>query len=335
MYTVFTYDNSVVGQPTAASAALGLEEAIELGTEPITANVYGNSLELGVTTDPFITVTNPTSTLSPGTMTGQYESSESLPDSLSAIAEQTSAWYGVATFSDAPDDILLVAGWTEVNKRLYGYATSQDDVLIPLVPGNPDIMSALGSLNYVRTWGLFDEDAGDSYPEAAWFGVMLAIDPGAATWAFKTLVGQDADYLTTSQSEQVLTKNGNVYQTIGGVSITREGTVASGEYIDIVRGVDWLESRMEETIYSALVNNPKIPFTTSGIESIASLVSGQLQAGIEQGVIAATPPFVVNVPKIATIPTADKIARELNGITFTATLAGAIQKVVINGSVTV
>ena len=266
-------------------------------------------------------------------MTASYSAIGTPADALANIAALTSAWYGVATYSTTPADIQLVAAWTEANKRLYGYSTAEAAVLDPDATG--DIMSILASLNYARSWGLFDEDAGVSYPEAAWFGVMLAIDPGSATWAFKTLIGQDADYLTTTESESVLTKSGNIYQEIGGVSITREGTVASGEYIDIIRGVDWLESRMEEIIYSALVNNPKIPFTTSGIETIGSLVSGQLQDGIEQGVIADTPPFVVTVPEIATIPTADKLARELNGITFTATLAGAIQKVVINGSVTV
>ena len=333
--TVFTYDNAIVNPSTATSAANGLKGLIDAGSEDITATVSGESLVLAPDTDPLFTATNPVTTLSPGTMTVTYTSSEDLSAALAAIAELTSAWYGVATYSVTPADIVDVAIWTEANKRLYGYSTSQAAVLVDVDPADKDIMSQLADLNYVRTWGLFDEDAGVSYPEAAWFGVMLAIDPGAATWAFKTLVGQDADYLTTSQSEQVLTKNGNVYQEIGGVSITREGTVASGEYIDIIRGVDWLESRMEETIYAALVNSPKIPYTTSGIETIASLVSGQLQDGIEQGVIADTPPFVVNVPEIAAIPTADKLARELNGITFTATLAGAIQKVVINGSVTV
>ena len=317
----------------AADICNALEALITASSQPVTA-VGGSTLT--ITPDagsPFVTITNPVSAASGGKMTQTYSATETVSEAVAAIAALTSDWYGLATYNNNPADIKLIAAWVEANKKLYGYSTAGAANLDP--DDTTAVMAELAALNYARTWGLWDEDAGVSYPEAAWFGVMLAIDPGSATWAFKTLVGQDADYLNTTESESVLAKSGNIYQLIGGVSITREGTVASGEYIDIIRGVDWLESRMEEVIYSALVNNPKIPFTTSGIETIASLVSGQLQDGIEQGVIADTPPFVVTVPDIATIPTADKLARELNGITFTATLAGAIQKVVINGSVTV
>ena len=76
-------------------------------------------------------------------------------------------------------------------------------------------------------------------------------------------------------------KNANIYETIAGVNITREGTVAEPEFIDVIHGVDWLTARIQERVYAALVNQPKIPYTNAGIAAIESLVREQLDAALD------------------------------------------------------
>lgn len=79
---------------------------------------------------------------------------------------------------------------------------------------------------------------------------------------------------TTSRQPRKQTfslKTANFYSEVGGVNITQEGKVASGEWIDIIIGTDWLEARLRESVYSALVNNRKIPYDDTGIAMIEDL----------------------------------------------------------------
>jgi hypothetical protein len=111
--------------------------------------------------------------------------------------------------------------------------------------------------------------------------------------------------------------------------------MAQGEFIDIVRGIDWLTSRIQEFVYSVLVNNPKVPYTDAGITAIEAQVKRALQLGISNNFIASDPAPIVTVPKAADVPTIDKTNRILKNVKFQATLAGAIHAVNITGTVTV
>ncbi len=100
--------------------------------------------------------------------------------------------------------------------------------------------------------------------------------------------------------------------------------MASGEWIDAIRGRDWLVARLRERIVLHLQNAPKIPYTQTGAESLGNDVDAQLKEGIGQGYLASEPEYIVTVPDVSTISDADKIARTLPDISFEATLAGAI-----------
>jgi hypothetical protein len=140
--------------------------------------------------------------------------------------------------------------------------------------------------------------------------------------------------LTTTESLNARNKDANTYEAIAGVNITREGTMASGEFIDVIRGVDWLHARLQERIYSRLVNLDKIPFTDAGIAIIEAEVRAQLQTGIDNGFLTANPAPTVTVPLAADVSANDKASRLLPDIEFTAYLAGAVHKVQIDGVVT-
>jgi hypothetical protein len=205
--------------------------------------------------------------------------------------------------------------------------------------GTLDIFSTLQGLSYTRSVGLYSGTANgsstDQWAELAWAGRMLPTDPGSATWKFKTLAGVTADTFTDTERTNLKGKNANIYETIGGVSITQEGVVAVGEFIDIIRGVDWLEVRLQEDIYAQLVNADKVPYTDPGITAIEGTVKARLSNAIEVGLLAEDPEPVTTVPKSADILPADKIARTLNNVEFTGTLAGAIHFVNVTGVVTV
>ncbi len=108
------------------------------------------------------------------------------------------------------------------------------------------------------------------------------------------------------------------------------GWVGSGEYIDIIRGVDWSEARIQELIYQVLINNIKVPFTDDGIQAVDSQLKAALQEGIDVGLYAS---YETTVPLAADVSATDKGNRLLPDVEFVAILAGAINKVQVNGIV--
>ena len=212
-----------------------------------------------------------------GDATAALTATESLTAALTAVSNANDTWYGIGCYSALEADILEVATYTESNKKLFGYGTSNADDKTTALTGIGDQLKALSR---DRTFGMWNAGGGVSasdptgYAGSAWMGDRFSSDPGGSTWAFKTLSGISVDLLTPTESSNIQSHNLNTYETAGGVNITRDGIVASGEYIDIIRGIDWLEARMAERIYSRLVNLPKIPYTDAGIAVVNSGVYG-------------------------------------------------------------
>ena len=140
---------------------------------------------------------------------------------------------------------------------------------------------------------------------------------------------------TATQEANARSKNCIPYQEIGGARITLDGKVAAGEYIDVIRGIDWLEARITESVFSLLVNRPKVPFTDPGIASIEAQIKARLSDAIDIGLLAADPAPTTTVPRAIDIAANDKTLRTLTGVKFNGTLAGAIHQLTINGTVTV
>jgi hypothetical protein len=168
-------------------------------------------------------------------------------------------------------------------------------------------------------------------------GSQLPTLPGSITWAYKSVSLVTVDNLTDGQKNAAHAKNANTYDLVASVNITEEGKVCdggNGEWIDVIRGVDWIQVNMTADIYSLLVNLPKIPYSTAGIAQIEAAMIQVLSVAQTQGILSLDQTPIVSVPAIADVPAVDKATRTLNGATFSAVLAGAIQKINVNGVVT-
>lgn len=330
---IFTYTSS--GVETSAQTAAGMELLVNAsGTLAITMD--DSAADGTATLTPDVALTPYTLKLT-SNITVSLATTETLTDALTAVS-QVADYYGVMCYSHLEADILEVATFAAGNKKLHGYSTADAVAKTTAITG---IMGQLKDLSRERSFGMWDEEAGiaqgdaTEYPEAAWMGDRFPHAPGSATWMFKTLDGISVDSLADTESTNIRNKNGNTYELIAGVNITREGKVASGEFIDVIRGVDWLESRMEERIFSRFVNLPKIPFTNAGIAIIEAEVRAQLQEAVEAGVLDGEQPITVTSPKISSISANDRANRILPAITFEAKLAGAIHNATVKGTVTV
>lgn len=172
------------------------------------------------------------------------------------------------------------------------------------------------------------------YAAAAWVGKGLPYDPGAHTWAFKSLTGVSVDSLTTAQEGLIRGKNANIYTNTASYANTYAGTVAkANNYIDDVRGLDWLDTTIKADLFNLLAASGKVPFTDSGIQMVVGTLKGSLRKAETATVL--TSGWTVTFPAASVVPAADKAARKLTGITWTGTLAGAVHSIVINGTVSV
>jgi hypothetical protein len=173
------------------------------------------------------------------------------------------------------------------------------------------------------------------YVAAAWMGRELPYDPGLRTWAFKNLTGITPTTLTTSEEGLIRTdKRANVYTTTASYSHTYAGTVAKvATYIDDVRNLDWVNSTIQTDLFNLLAAMGKVPFTDLGIQAVVGTLKGSLQRAQDALVFDAG--WAVNFPLASAVSSVDKAARRLTGITWNATLQGAVHSIIINGTVSV
>ena len=259
---------------------------------------------------------------------------------LNDIVNENNNWYGLACTDRTTSTVKAIADWAESMNALqpviFGTASSDLNIINQAVGIDTTSVAAYINIRgYVRSFVLYSQDADSEYPECAWFGKVLPLSPGSETWKFKTLAGVAYSNLTTTQSFKALSKKANTYEFIGGVGITQNGTSGQGQFLILLRGIDWLRSTITTNVFGLLVRLPKVPYTDAGIAAVQAQVQLSLQLGIDNNFIADNPPPVVTVPLAANVPPNDKANRILNNVKFTATLAGAIHAVNIQGIVTV
>jgi len=258
----------------------------------------------------------------------------SLQTDLAAIYAADSAWYGldvVDAHSEA--QIADIALWATANKVLYiapnffsGVAKSGTTT---------DVASDMKALAYRNVSVWYTPNGCDLGFAAGLLGKCLPFDPGSETWVFKEITGVEADELTTTQASAVFAKYANTYQPLGGRNLTRkDGLVASGEKIDVIRFVDWLEARVMEAVFDVIAAEPKLPFTDAGLAQIAGAIKSVLLEAERVGGLDKNTGYV-SVPKVSAISAADKSARDATGITFGGVLAGAVHHATLRGQVSV
>lgn len=239
-------------------------------------------------------------------------------------------FYAVVMTSLVDADVLAVAAAVETQSKIFATISADTDIK---ADANNNILKQLNALNYNRTYLMYTERPTD-WANAAWLGRMLPLQPGSATWAYKELIGiNDNSNLNATERANIKLRKGNYFTELAGIEVTFLGTMVSGEYIDVIHGLDWLEAFIQENIAQLLIAAPKIPYNNNGIGLVENSLRASLQEAVLRGIINQD--FIITVPDILNVSSANKAARLLTDVKFTATLTGAIQNIVINGSVTV
>lgn len=275
-----------------------------------------------------------------------------LEEDLSAMEDAGAVWWATLLTSRDVETIRRGAVWTQSRRKGFFPQTSEpNSASVAYSPSGTDLLSLLRQGAYSRTCPIWhDTDA--EYVDAALVGRMLPATPGTESWSWKELSGVTPAALSTTQFQNIVGipgdgpggKYGNVYYSLSdAVSATYQGTVASGEWIDTIRYIDWLQARLEVEVVNHYRGVDKVAYTDADIQALANRVRGVLlgdeKAAIlspllnDQGEIV-TPAWTVEAPASADISPTNRAARILDpGITFAARYAGAIHHVNISGAV--
>jgi len=258
---------------------------------------------------------------------------ETWDDALTACNDENNEWYATEAHAVTMEEQIEVALWIQANEKLGGIASS-DPTIVNETTG--DIADFLMINNIDRVFCFYHPDvekANDPFPVAALFGKLLTKHPGSATWALKGLNAVPTVKLSAGQRKRITDKNAMIYTRVASMPITRWGKVGSGEYIDIIHGLDWLKARIQNLVFTPLVQQDKVPFEDDGITSLVDMVRAGLDEGVKYKILKKGA-YTIDAPTADEVPDSDKAERNLPDVKFRAPVSGAIHKAAIEGTIT-
>lgn len=259
---------------------------------------------------------------------------------LSSIDAYTTDYYFVAVDEREKTFVTQMSEAVEARKKIFFTCTNDSKSLIgeDITSAN-DLAALLANKKMSRTVVLWHHNASIDYPEMAFIAYGAPYDAGSIAWGNALLTGVEFSRqtiggrpLTSSQKAALEARNCNYIDLDGGLSVVRHGKVSSGEWIDIIRGIDWQESDLKTSLRDLLVNQKggKITYDDIGITRVRQVIETSLQRGVNRNFLTS---FKVSVPKSADVSLQDKRSRILKDVRFEAVLAGAILDVVLRGTV--
>lgn len=319
----------------------GLVSAINGGSEPVTAAPVSTN-QYTVTADTagegFSSVfsANPSDNLSQVATTANVGAASE----LARLRDVDDDFYFVIFTDRTPLFVRQIAAAVESLVKLYGFDTDDSDSKdLASSSDTTSLFAVLQAANYDRTFYVWTKTSNlENFPICAWIGRMAPKTPGSATWKFKSTAGPLPDVeLTPSEQTNLQNKNANIYVTVAGFNIFAEGVTASGEFVDIIRGTDLIQARIQEQVFFIFVSEDKVPFDNGGIQTIATAVEEVLQnVGVANGILRGGEDApVVTAPDVSQVPIADRANRVLNGVEFDAFYAGAIHSTNFRGRISV
>lgn len=264
--------------------------------------------------------------------------SETYPTAIAAAyALQQFYILTVANTALADSVLTAIAAYVQTQMLLFFFVSMEAGII---TSGTTDIAYTLEQLNYNRTVVIYDENLATQRLDLGWIGASITKTPGSWNWSNKQVLGSVATSATTAQQNFALGKKCNLYTSFGGspsnpvAIMTRYGTTASvtAFYIDEIQAIDYITIASQQTLLQLIASVGKIPYTDAGVSTLVGAEQNTLNQMIAPGIIAALPAPTVTAPLVASVPVDQRAARVAPTITFTATLAGGINKINVVGA---
>lgn len=256
-----------------------------------------------------------------------------LATALNQLVQQHNDWYWLvfAPRQQQESDLEDLGDWVSAAGKMF-VCTNESGMTAAQIVAQAQAINSSRVIYFAHT-------KPDDYPDAALVGRMAPLQPGSATFKFKTLDGVSEAGFTVTEISQLHDAGVITYVRKFGVLQTSEGYVTDKTFADIQLAKDWLKSRMEERISRVLFVNEKIPYDNIGIAQIVEPIKTTLQQATALGLIArnddGTGIFTVRAPRREDIDPNDRANRILPDVYWDAVLAGAVHRVRVTGVVRV
>lgn len=247
-----------------------------------------------------------------------------------AVRAERDDWYGICEAGHAATDVIATARAVEpLDKIFVGVYTGAD----ALTTATTDVGTLLQTEQLIRTCLLYHDNP-DEFPDAALLARMLPTDPGSQTWAFKTLRGVPGVAIDSAQEANLFNKNYTwleLFASLGNISVTRNGITCGGQWLDVIRGRDWLKANMQIDLFEVFRNTPKVDYSDGGAELLAGAIRTRLEDAADAGLVDRST-ITISVPAALSQSSANRGDRFFPGITWSCRVLGAIHSVDVDGS---
>jgi hypothetical protein len=253
---------------------------------------------------------------------------------LAACALEQPDWYALDTTGNSDACVLAAAGWVQANKRIYLPAVQNTADIQLASNGTNGTLDKLNAAARDRTHGIYMPRPSEFY-SGALMGRVLPIDPGGETWADKHVSGPTVAPLTDTQRANLIARNANSYELVAGTGVSFDGRVSAGgagDFLDNIRFLDFFVDDAQKRIFGVRLNSNKVGMTNPDITKIGTALKASGALGVRRGGFVDGS-FVVDLPDQSEISAADRQSRTLNGVSFTAQLAQAAQRINVLGNV--
>jgi hypothetical protein len=275
---------------------------------------------------------------------------ESMLQAVSILASKSNDFYGIAVAIAAPADadILAVAEFVEAAspRKIFMVTTQDADTLSST--STDDLASLLQAANYNRTAVQYSSTS--PYAAVSLFArqasVNFAQNNSTITLAWKQEPTIVAETISETQAAVLKSKSCNVFVNYSNSkAIIQFGTMVSGQYIDSIVGLDWLQNDLQTALFNALYESEdKIPQSDAGANQLVNVAHGRLEAAVNNGLAAPgvwnatgfgalkqgqtlASGYYVFCSPVAQQSSADRAARKCPPMLVAIKLAGAIHEV--------
>ena len=222
---------------------------------------------------------------SPG-LTGAETVAQSL-DACSAIE----SFYGFVLTKDFSDtDAFDAAKWSEANTKLFGHATGDANCKSPTASSG-SFPAEAQQAGFTRTADAYNDPQGLSdYLMVSALARELAVDfsqPNSMiTLMFKTMPSVTPSNINLADKQVLDSINCNYYASFGAAPMFATGVCASGLWIDLRHGLDYMSQHLAQAAFFGLYTAPKIPQTDKGVAYLETLCNNAMEDMVNCGFIA-------------------------------------------------
>lgn len=250
---------------------------------------------------------------------------------LDAIELEDPTFYVLLTHFNSKTYVQNVATWIEAHTKLYIFDVPETEAINTASNVGTDTLQTLHAALFARSAGMYHHKPAIFAPHA-WAGDVLPIDPGGETWALKPLVGLGiASKLSTTNRANLVARNASFVVVGFGKNITIGGTTFDGDFIDVTRGLDWLDDDMTKGIGGVLTSVRKVPFSNPGITLVVNQIRASLDRAVQRGILRGVPK--ISAPDVDAIDPVSRGQRLLPDVKFDGLTEGAIHKVGVRGRI--